>query len=874
MDKELLEYFNGDELAANVWLSKYAQDGETNPNQMHKRMAKEFAKIDIQYAKKYKGEYNELSEYGQELCSGIEHSTQEEIETKIYNLFKDFKYIIPQGSIMSTLGTNQIASLSNCWVAESPVDSYAGIHKTDGDLIYYYKRRGGVGIDISNLRPANTVTNNTAKSSTGAISFMNRFSNTTREVAMNGRRGALMLSIDVNHPDVMEFIKVKRDLTQVTGANISIRLNNEFMKAVENDEDYLLHFPCNTDVSSMKEFEDFEYNKLEKLDKIHINRKSEGTQYIKRIKAKEYWDEMVKSARDYAEPGLMYWDNILDNDPCSVYEQYKPISSNPCGEQFLNANDSCRLMAINLYSFVDNNFTKNAKINETKLYQVCYEALRLGDNLVDLEAEYIDRIIEKIKSDPESDEIKQQELNLWIKSKEKALSGRRVGLGLTALGDMLAALNLQYGSEESLEVIEQVMKIKMEAELDATIDLAILRGSFKGFNNNLEYKTSDATNGYHIDKGLNSFYQSLWKNFPEQVKRMVMYGRRNINWSTVAPTGSVSILTQTSSGVEPLFMPFYMRRKKINPNDVGVRVDFTDQNGDKWQEFPVLHEKFKDWINTNFDELGMSGFENLNNLNKEDLQKYFEKSPWYGSTANDIDWKKRVEIQSILQKYTTNAISSTINLPSTVTYKEISDIYMYGWKMGLKGQTVYVDGSRSGVLVSTETKQNNSFEYKDAVKRPKDLECEIHTTTNRGTKWNVIVGLFDKKPYEVFAVPFFTEETKLTLSKVKQGRYDLLKNGQTYFEDITSEMNSEQEVITRLISTSLRHGADIKFIVEQLNKSNGDITSFSKAISRILKKFIPEGIKSTLKCENCGSSNVIFEEGCSKCKDCGVSRCN
>lgn len=532
-------------------------------------------------------------------------------------------------------------------------------------------------------------------------------------------------------------------------------------------------------------------------------------------------------------------------------------------EQFLNANDSCRLMAINLYSFVKNNFTKDAKINEIKLYEVCYEALRLGDNLVDLEAEYIDRIINKIKSDPEPLEIKQQELNLWVKSKEKCLSGRRVGLGITALGDMLAALNLKYGSEESLKVIEKVMRIKMEAELDATIDLSILRGNFKGWDLQKEFPTPAFKKGYG-----NKFYESLYNEFPEQSIKMQNYGRRNVNWSTVAPTGSVSILTQTSSGVEPLFMPFYMRRKKINPNEVGVRVDFTDQNGDKWQEFPVLHPKFKDWIKS-YMHLANNDFQYC----KEDLQELFEKSPWYNSTANDIDWKKRVEIQAILQKYTTNAISSTINLPSTVTYEEVSNIYLYGWKMGLKGQTVYVDGSRSGVLVSTETKQNNTFEYKDAVKRPKELNCDVHVTTNRGVKWNVIVGLFDNKPYEVFAVPHFTDETKLQLVKVKQARYDLFKDGATYSEDITSEMNSEQEVITRLISTSLRHGADIKFIVEQLNKSQGDITSFSKAISRILKKYIPEGTTSTVKCESCGSSNVIFEEGCSKCLDCSNSKC-
>jgi ribonucleoside-diphosphate reductase alpha chain len=859
MNNELIQYFKNDELAANVWLSKYAQNGETHPDQMHRRMAKEFARIDLNYQKNVKKDYENISSAFNNL-SKYSLNRKDLTEESIYDLFKDFKYIVPQGSIMSTLGTDLIASLSNCWVAESPLDSYAGIHKTDGDLIYYYKRRGGVGIDVSNLRPSNTLTNNTAKSSTGAVSFMNRFSNTTREVAMNGRRGALMISMDVNHPDIMDFIKIKRDLTQVTGANISIKLNNSFMKAVENNEDYILRFPCNynliDDNSWMK---DLEYNKLTNITNVV------GNIYLKKIKAKEYWDEIIKSAKEYAEPGLMYWDNMLNNDPAAVYEQYRPICSNPCGEQFLNANDSCRLMAVNLFSFVENPFTQEAQLDYDNIYKVFYEALRLGDNLVDLEAEYIDRIIEKIKSDPESNEIKQQELNLWIKSKEKCLAGRRVGLGITALGDMLAALNLKYDSDEGLKIIKAVMQTKMEAELDCTIDLAIFRGHFEGWNPDLEFEIikNDTICGN------NQFYEMLSTDFPIQSKKMYNYGRRNINWSTVAPTGSVSILTQTSSGVEPLFMPYYMRRKKINPNEVGVRVDFTDQNGDKWQEFAVLHPKFKDWIET-----GIKGIK-VENLTKDQLEQNFVLSPWYKATANDIDWKKRVEIQAILQKYTTNAISSTINLPSTVTYEEVSDIYMYGWKAGLKGQTVYVDGSRSGVLVSTDTKpQNNSFEYKDAVKRPKELDGEMFITVANGQKYKVIVGSIDGKPYEVFASLYVEEDGKPRKGKIikeKKNLYNFYSSGEVLY--VTADMTDEEAIITRLASMSLRHGANIKFIVEQLNKSNGNITSFGKAVARILKKYIPEGESSTLKCEDCGSTNVVFEEGCSKCKDCGSSKC-
>lgn len=860
MEEDLLNYFNGDELAANVWQSKYAAEGETTPDQMHRRMAKEFARIE----KKYQGvnelsiqlnRRNDLSEYGRH--------RQELDEVSIYKLFENFKYIIPQGSVMATLGTNQIASLSNCWVIESPLDSYASIHKADGDLIYYYKRRGGVGVDISNLRPANTETNNAAKSTTGAVSFMHRFSNTTREVAMNGRRGALMISIDINHPDVMDFIKIKRDGTSVTGANISIKLNNDFMKAVENDEDYILRFPCesNIGVGLQNAFSD-NYNEL-------VQR---GTYYTKRIKAREYWDEIVKSARDYAEPGLMYWDNVIDNDPAAVYPQYKPITSNPCGEQFLNANDSCRLMVLNLFSFVKNPFTEFAHIDYEELYKISYEHCRLGDDLVDLELEYIQRIIDKIKSDPEPDNVKRSELELWENSYKNTKAGRRVGLGITALADMLAALNLKYDSGQALEVIDLVMNVKMRAELDCTIDLAILRGTFEGWDKEVEFPSSKDDNKLYG----NNFYHNLQVTFPVQVERMKKFGRRNVSISTIAPTGSVSLLAgNCTSGCEPLFQPFYMRRKKINPGEAGVRVDFVDEVGDSWQEFPVLHPKFKEWLEINDSFTGYSDAIQEGTLDKDWLKDCFESSPWYKSTANDIDWKRRVEIQSILQRYTTNAISSTINLPSTVSYQEVSDIYMHGWKKGLKGQTIYVDGSRSGVLVTETSKSRDSFEYIDAVKRPRELHCKTHVTTLNGEKYNVFVGLMDGKPYEIFVTNYFTKEDDLIIKKIKKGRYDLIKNGETYSEDITTEMSDEQEAVTRLVSTSLRHGADIKFIVEQLNKtSEGNMFGFTRGLARVLKKYIPDGAKSTVLCNDCGSSNVIFEEGCNKCLDCGSSKCS
>lgn len=524
-------------------------------------------------------------------------------------------------------------------------------------------------------------------------------------------------------------------------------------------------------------------------------------------------------------------------------------------EQFLNANDSCRLMATNLFSFVLNPFTQDASIDEDKLYSICYEALRLGDGLVDLEAEYIQRIIDKIISDPEPEDIKRQELELWIKSKAKALAGRRVGLGITALGDMLAALGLKYDSYEALKVIDRVMYVKMKAELDATIDLSILRGSFEGWNTTLE------ENG-------NKFYKFVDEIFPEQAEKMKLVGRRNSNWSTVAPTGSVSILTQTSSGVEPLFMPYYMRRKKVNPNDKNVKIDFVDQNGDNWEEFAVMHQKFKDWI---YISQNWNPNENaVESLSKVELDNLFEKSPWYKSTANDIDWLKRVDIQAVLQAYTTNAISSTINLPSTVTYEDVSNIYLHGWKKGLKGQTVYVDGSRSGVLVDSSKEVKNDFEYKDAVKRPKELNADMHITSGAKKKFTIIIGKLNEKPYEIFVHDYVLDD-----GKARTGKLVKKKQGSYLFDgvEVSTDMTDEQAAITRLVSTSLRHGADIKFIVEQLNKCDGDLFSFTKAIARVLKKYIPEGSKSTVKCNDCGSENVIFEEGCSKCMDCGSSKC-
>jgi ribonucleoside-diphosphate reductase alpha chain len=834
------EYFNGDELAASVWEGKYAAEGENNPDDMHRRMAKEFARIEESYLENDRFidqpieivavKHSNLSNYGK--------SRSFLTEERIYGLFKNFKYIVPQGSIMSMLGVDKIGSLSNCFVIGQPEDSYGGILQKDEQLVQLMKRRGGVGIDISTLRPSGTDVTNAAKTSTGAASFMERFSNSTREVAQGGRRGALMITIDVRHPDVFEFVNIKKDRTKVTGANISVMLRDDFMEAVKNDEDYILRFPCDADIAD--------------------------ADVVKTVKAKELYDSIVENAWENAEPGQMFIDKHWNYSPDGAYEQYRGVTTNPCGEIFMQPYDACRLMAINLLSFVENPYTDEAYVDWVKLYEVAYEQQRLADDLVDLELEHISRILAKIHSDEESDEVKRTEIELWEKVYDVASAGRRTGCGFTALGDMLAALGVSYDSQQGCDYIEKVMHTKMEAELDCTIDLAILRGSFEGWDKNVEYPDTDKLCG-------NKFYEMLYDEFPHQTQRMIYYGRRNVSWSTVAPTGSVSILTQTTSGLEPLFAPYYMRRKKVNPGEEGVRVDFVDQNGDNWMEYPVLHPQFIEWCKEHEPDATKDVLESLT---KAQLDSLFEESPWYNSCAPDINWKKRVDVQAIIQKYTSHSISSTINLPNDVTKEEVAEIYIHSYDKGLKGVTVYRDGCRTGVLVTDSNESKETFEYNDAPKRPTCLPVEIHTTVSKGIKWNVIVGILDSKPYEVFAIPHFTNETELELCKIKRGRYDLLKDGNTYSEDITSHITDEQDVLTRMVSTALRHGADITFIVEQLNKSHGDITSFSKAIARTLKKYIDEKkMVSRAACTECGSSNLVFEEGCLMCKDCGSSKC-
>lgn len=866
MNENLKDYFNGDEMAMNVWKTKYAQPEEASPDDMHLRMAKEFARADFNYAIN-KESVSDLSEYGKELFDIYSNLSEEGLTDRYFKFFEKFRQLIPQGSIMATLGTPAIASLSNCFVVGSPENSYGGIMRIDEEQVQLMKRRGGVGIDLSSLQPAETPVNNSAKTSTGAVSFAHRYSNTTREVAQNGRRGALMLSMHINHPDILDFIFLKRDLSSVTGANISVKISDEFMDAVENEEEFILRYPVDLDMKELSlHDEQLIYdNNLNTLVELGEGR------FAKRVSASYIWKELVASAHGVAEPGILFWDTIVGYSPDGVYPQFKQVTTNPCGEIPMQAYDACRLFVSNLYYYVDNPFTNEAKFNKDKYYKSIYEATRMMDNIIDLEVEYIDRILSKVYSDPETDYTKSREIGLWLKIKETALKSRRTGLGYTALGDMLAAVGLKYDSEEGMKLFHQVMRTKMKAELACTIDLAIQRGAFAEWDVSKEFKIDTFTK--EAVEGKNDFYEMLLKIFPEEVARMVKFGRRNLSWSTVAPTGSVSILTQTTSGIEPLFSPFHMRRKKINPSEKGVRVDFIDDMGDHWQEFPIMHPKFKDWVKI---AMGIP-IENLVKFNEEELSNLFTQSPWFKSTANDIDWTKRVKLQSIAQIFTTHSISSTINLPKDVTTQEVSTIYMEAWKQGLKGITVYRDGSRSGVLVNPKSEPKIKFTHSTAPKRPKDMPCEIHTTTTKGRKYNAVVGMMEGKPYEVFITKHFTNESNLTLRKMSRGRYDLYKATKLLYEDISAEMTDEQEAITRLVSTALRHGADIKFIVEQLQKtSSDDMFTFTKSLARVLKKYIPNGAKSTLTCENpeCKSTNVVFQEGCNICLDCGHSACS
>lgn len=848
MNKTASSYFHGNELAANVWASKYAlkkngKQVETTPDEMHERMAKEFTRIESNYPDALSFDY-------------------------IFPNFKDFSRIIPQGSVMALLGNpDQIGSLSNCIVLPKIYDSYGGIMYTDQQLAQVMKRRCGAGIDVSTLRPTGTTVSNAAQTSTGAVSFMNRFSSTTREVAQDGRRGALMISQDIRHPEAAEFAQIKQDLSKVTGANISLKLTDDFMRRVERDDDFLHCFPVEKySEDSYGDANDSPYNKLEMWANC----------YSKKVRAKELWDTIIKCAHNTAEPGLIFWDRQHYYSPSSLYKEFENISTNPCSEIAMG-NDSCRLIAKNMFTHVTNPFTSKAVFNFEQWYITCYNTMKLMDDLVDLELEHVDRILAKIDKDKEPDRIKQVERQTWIDLQTSAIRGRRTGAGFTGLGDTLAALGLKYDSEEALSVFEQIMRVKLMAELEATIDMAEQRGAFPAFDAKLEasWAEDDST-----------FFYFIKHQYPEQWERMQRVGRRNISWSTIAPTGSLSLLAKlggiflgTTSGIEPLFKVYYTRRKKVNANDPQARIDFTDANGDKWQEFPIFHEGFKMWYEINPVYDGERAIP-LEEVSKEMLANIIKCSPYAGATAEEINWKARITLQAVAQRYITHSISSTINLPSTATTDEVSQIYFESWKQGLKGITIYRDGSRSGVLISSNGGlPKEEILYHDAPKRPQVLDGEMHNIVVKGKRYGVITGLLNNKLYEVFAFQHDYIEApnriKGSITKKKKVYTFVSEDKSVIIEDLGKQaLHTDEQLLTRLISGMMRHGVNPKFILEQIEKCPLEIVSFGKALARVIKKYIPEKeLLERFKCKECNGNNIRFEEGCAKCLDCGSSKC-
>ena len=815
-----LEYFKGDELAASTWRNKYAAEGEQTPDDTHWRMAEEFARIESKY------QWNEsnrmkLSNYGYQRAWLNSRD--------IYELFKDFKYIIPGGSVMSGCGTGALVSLSNCFVIGSPKDSYAEIMKTRSQQAQLMKRRGGVGYDLSQLRPRGAKVNNAARSSTGAASFMDVCSDITNEVAQNGRRGALMLSMSINHPDIEEFITKKQDLTKVTGANISVKVTDEFMQAVREDKDYFLRFPVDVDITNNNYYvgheDTLEYGKLYQNSVFG---------FIKKVRARELWNTLMHCAWNTAEPGIMFEGAMHNYSPDGVYPDFKMVGTNPCGEIPMGPFDSCRLIHINLASYIVDPFTDKAHIDEELLYMHSYEAMRLADDLVDLEIEAVDRIIDTVKNDTDDTEFE-----LWSKIKETAIQGRRAGLGFTGLADAIAMLGLKYDSDEGISQVEQLMKVMFKGQLDSNIDMAIERGSFPAWDSVVEAESNS------------DWLKFIRNNHLETWLKMAQFGRRNISWSTVAPTGTVSIMAGTSSGIEPIFLPFYQRKRKcMSESD---RVDYVDKVGEKYTLFTVVHPNLKRWA---VETLNYSESE-VNEWSLGVWKEVWKESPYYGSTAPEIDWRQRVKLQGVVQKYITHSISSTVNLAKETTEEEIADIYIEAWKQGLKGITIYRDGCREGVL--TKVEKPKTIEGRQAPKRPKELEADAYLIKAKGEQFIILVGMLESKPYEIFA---FRPRNPISFTS------DVFHIDNL---ELANE-NVEENAATLYSSMLLRHGVDIKYIVKTAKKVNDNITSFSSAMCRVLSKYIPnEEIKGEV-CPDCGGT-LVREGGCIHCKDCGYSKC-
>jgi ribonucleoside-diphosphate reductase alpha chain len=839
--KSTCEYFNGDELAARVWINKYAiKDSygnifEKNPRDMHHRIASEIARIEKNYP-------NGLS------------------EDKIFSLLDNFKYIIPQGSPMSGIGNKQQAtSLSNCFVigSDGESDSYGGIMKIDEEQVQLMKRRGGVGHDLSHIRPKNSPVKNSALTSTGIVPFMERYSNSTREVAQDGRRGALMLSVSIKHPDSEDFIDAKLEQGKVTGANVSVKIDDEFMNSVIEQKDYIQQFP------------------IESLN----------PKYTKKVDAKSLWKKIVHNAWQSAEPGVLFWDTIIRESIPDCYADlgFKTVSTNPCGEIPLCPYDSCRLLAVNLYSYVVHPFTKEAYFDFDLFKEHMMYAQRIMDDIIDLEMEKIDQILEKIKSDPESEDIKLTELTLWEKIKNKTLLGRRTGVGTTAEGDMLAAMNLIYGTEEATDFSEKVHKIAALSAYRSSVIMAKERGAFSIYDSKREEN--------------NPFILRLREADPNLYNDMIKFGRRNIACLTIAPTGTTSMMSQTTSGIEPAFSCVYSRRRKVNPNDSDVHVDFVDEVGDTWEEYVVFHHKFVTWMEAN-------GYNPDKRYSKSEMDDMISKSPYNKATSADVDWLKKVQMQGRIQKWVDHSISVTINLPNDVTEELVGKLYVEAWKTGCKGCTVYRDGSRSGVLVTAsqekiekaqdekndETKNNEI--KNNIIKRPKELSCDVVRFQNNKEKWIAFVGLLNGKPYEIFTgladdegIPLPKNITNGTIienfNENNEKRYDFQfvnKYGyKTTIEGLSYKFNPEFWNYAKLISGVLRYGMPIEQVIKlvsSLQLNSDSINSWQDGVKRALKKYIPDGtIVDGKKCPSCGQETLVYQEGCLTCQSCGYSRC-
>jgi ribonucleoside-diphosphate reductase alpha chain len=836
-----LEYFKGDELAARVWATKYAlKDSfghlyEQTPDDMHHRIASELARIEKKYP-------NPMS------------------EEQIFDLLKNFRYIVPQGSPMAGIGNNfQVGSLSNCFVIglDGQPDSYGGIIKIDEEQVQLMKRRGGVGHDLSHIRPQGSPVKNSALTSTGLVPFMERYSNSTREVAQDGRRGALMLTVSIKHPDSESFIDAKMVEGKVTGANVSVRIDDAFMQAAVDGTEYTQQYPID----------------------------AEDPIYTKKIDAQKLWSKIVHNAWKSAEPGVLFWDTITREAVPDCYADlgFRTISTNPCGEIPLCPYDSCRLIAVNLYSYVVNPFTKDAYFDFDLFKKHIGYTQRMMDDIIDLEMEKIEAILAKIKQDPETEEVKQTELNLWTKIRNKTLKGRRTGVGTTAEGDMIAAMGLTYGTPEATEFSVTVHKALALAAYRSSVNMARERGAFEIYDAKREEN--------------NPYIQRIKEADPELYDLMVKYGRRNIACLTIAPTGTTSILTQTTSGIEPVFLPVYKRRRKVNPSDKDVRVDYVDESGDSFEEYIVYHHKFITWMQTN-------GIEVRNDYTQEQIEDLVKRSPYYKATSNDVDWLNKVKMQGAVQKWVDHSISVTINLPNDISEEMVGKLYVEAWRSGCKGCTVYRDGSRSGVLISLagdgknkknkgEKKGHYIAEEEHILKRPVELEADVVRFQNNKEKWIAFIGLIDNRPYEIFTGIADDEEGIFCPKSVTKGkiikavnengekRYDfqfINKRGfKTTIEGLSEKFNPEFWNYAKLISGVLRYGMPIEQVlklVASLELDNKSINTWKMGVERALKKYLPNGTKlSGQTCPNCGQESLVYQEGCLICTNCGTSRC-